>query len=181
MGATEVLGDVVIAANVKMNMAKSQFENEPWAQQRFPATYTLGPSASELLRETFSTLIPAAVGDRLKPSGYESRSPMLIGGRDVETVGYFAFADTADDYGVVANDPNAGVEEMDDGAVALAMSRLTDPPAWAAIRNASDPQMGGGSLVEQKKQAAAIYSTYGYWTSCCSALACWAVIAGLRS
>lgn len=179
VGASEVLGDVVFSAGVKMNMARSQFASESWAQQRFDASPLEAKSAG-LVAEAFSTLIPAAIGAHLEPSGYASQPPRAIFGSDVETVGYFAFADTADSYGVVKNDPNAGVEEMDDGAVALALSQLADAPQFIAIRNASDPQMGGGSLAEQKKQAAEIYAKYGYWTTCCSALACWAVVAGLN-
>ena len=52
-------------------------------------------------------------------------------------------------------------------------------PRWTAIRNASDPQMDGGqSLADQTKTAAQIYEKYGYWTTVCSAIATWAVIAG---
>jgi hypothetical protein len=177
VGVTEVLGDVVFSWGVKMNMAKSKFATEPWAQKRFEATYGWGDRGYTDL--AFSKLIPAAIGEHLKPSGFASRAPQAIWGKDIETVGYFAFADTADSYGVVANDPNAGVEEMDDGAVALALSELPDPPKWIAIRNASDPQMGGGTLEEQKKQAAEIYSRYGYYTTVCSALACWGAIADI--
>lgn len=179
VGIDEVLGDVIVGAGVKFNLAKSPWANEPYAQRRFVATAGFDGSHPGVMALVFSTLIPAAIGDRLKPSGYASRAPWLVTGKDIETVGYFAFADTADSYGVVKNDPNAGCEEMDDACVGLALSQLEHPPAWAAIRNASDPQMGGGSLPEQKKQAAAIYRRYGYYTTVCSALVCWAVIAGM--
>lgn len=175
VGAFEVLGDVVYSQGVKMNMAKSQFSDESWAQQRFPASYYWPDHGYTDL--AWSTLIPATIGDHLKASGYASRSPQAIWGKDVETVGYFAFADTADSYGVVSNDLNAGVEEMDDGAVALALQGSNTQ--WISIRNASDPQMGGGSLPEQKKQAEQIYERFGYWTTVCSALACWGLLADL--
>jgi hypothetical protein len=175
VGAGEVLGDVVIAEGVKLNMAKSQFADEPWAQQRFATTALRGG----LIDSVFSTLIPAAIGEKLRPSGFAARPPRVVLGKDIETVGYFAFADTADSYGVVKNDPNAGCEEMDDGAVAVAISEIPDPPKWVAVRNASDPQMGGGSLQDQKKQAEQIYVRYGYYTTVCSALVCWAIIADI--
>jgi nucleoside phosphorylase len=177
VGATEVLGDVVYSSGVKANMAKSQFADESWAQQRFAATY--GWADRSYTNLAFSKLIPAAIGDALKPSGYASRMPQAIWGKDVETVGYFAFADTADSYGVVKNDPNAGVEEMDAAAMTLAFSQLENAPQWISLRNASDPEMGGGTLAAQKKQAAAIYSKYGYWTTVSSALACWGLIADM--
>lgn len=179
VGASEALGDVIIGAAAKFNLAKSQWANEPYAQQRYVATASLSDKQGAALDEAFDTMIPAAIGEHLKPSGYAPRAPELVLGKDIETVGYFAFADTADSYGVVKNDPNAGVEEMDDACVGLALSQLEHPPAFLPVRNASDPQMGGGSLAEQKQQAARIYQRYGYYTTVCSALACWAVIAGL--
>jgi hypothetical protein len=37
--------------------------------------------------------------------------------------------------------------------------------------------MTGGDLATEKKQAAAIYEKYGYWTSIGSVISCWALIA----
>ena len=37
---------------------------------------------------------------------------------------------------------------------------------------------GAQSLADQTKTAAQIYEKYGYWTTVCSAIATWAVIAG---
>jgi nucleoside phosphorylase len=174
VGSSEVLGDVVIAGGVKFNLADSQWEDESFAQQRFPA-----PAVSwdaDKMGLVFDTLIPAAIGDGLKSSGYAGRAPELRAG-DIETVADFWFADTADSYGIVKNDPQAAAEEMDDGAVCLALSEMDAAPLWMACRNASDPQMGGGSLAEQKSEAAKIYSRYGLLTTACSSLAVWAVIA----
>jgi hypothetical protein len=178
VGAGEVLGDVIVGEAVKFNLAKSQWANEPYAQERFPSTGQLGYEQRGELDITFETLIPAAIGDHLKSSGYAPRAPQLVLGKDIETVGYFAFADTADSYGVVKNDPNVGVEEMDDAAVAMALRDLYQAPAWLAVRNASDPQMGSGPLAKQKAQAERLYERFGYYTTVCSALACWAIIAG---
>jgi nucleoside phosphorylase len=177
VGVEEVLGDVVIAKNVKFNLAESEWSAGEYAQQSFPTSDV--PYNPGLLETVVNTMIPHVVGDSLKPSGYASREPKLITGLDVETVGYFAFADTDDSYGVAKDDPNAGVEEMDDGCVALAFSQMTSAPQWMSIRNVSDPQMGGGSLSEQKKDAEAIYLKYGYWTTVCSALIVWGVIASM--
>ena len=68
---------------------------------------------------------------------------------------------------------------MDEAALALAATDLDDPPVWVSVRNASDPQMDGSSLDEETRKAAAIYEQYGYWTTVGSAIACWALIAGL--
>jgi hypothetical protein len=65
---------------------------------------------------------------------------------------------------------------MDDAALGLALAGMTDPPAWVSVRNASDPRVTGGDITTEKKQAAAIYKKYGYWTSIGSVIGCWALI-----
>lgn len=178
VGTSEVLGDVVYSAACKANMADSQFSGEPWAQQRFPATYNWPDKGYTDM--AWADLIPTAIGDNLKASGYASRMPRAIYGKDCQTVGYFGFSDTADSYGIVADDANTGVEEMDLVAVTIALEGLgKGAPKWISLRNVSDPEMGGGSLADQKKQAESIYLTYGYFTTVCSALACWGLLADL--
>jgi hypothetical protein len=49
---------------------------------------------------------------------------------------------------------------------------------WVALRNLSDPQIkAGGTLRDQAKLAASICKGFGRWSSVCSAIVCWAVIA----
>ncbi len=51
-------------------------------------------------------------------------------------------------------------------------------PWYVAVRNISDPQIKAeGSLHDQAKIAAQIYKVFGRWSSVCSALVCWALIA----
>jgi nucleoside phosphorylase len=97
----------------------------------------------------------------------------------VITTDFFAFDDADDHYGLRAYDSKARAVEMDDAALALACSELDAPPSWISVRNASDPQMTGGDLETEKKNASAIYEKYGYWTSIGSAVTCWALAAGL--
>jgi hypothetical protein len=80
-------------------------------------------------------------------------------------------------------DANARAVEMGDAVLGLVCAEdLHDPPPWAIVRNASDPQIdGAGSLAEQAQQAAQIYEKYGYWTTVGSAIACWALIAAAES
>jgi nucleoside phosphorylase len=185
VGTTEVLGDVLITASAKFNCTET-FKDQPWAQQRFVSGFQYDLSGivedSKTLKTAFSTLIPQAINGRLKESGYADRDPQIMTG-DVETVDYFAFADTADSYDVVKDDPQVAMEEMDDAVIALAVQELEDadsvPVQWCSVRNASDPQMGGGPLSSQKASAEKIYERFGYFTTLASALACWALIAGM--
>ena len=75
---------------------------------------------------------------------------------------------------------------MGDAALGLAVSELASKPNWAVVRNLSDPQINAdlpeGPMRELNLQAAwavFYYRKYGYWTSVNSALATWAIIAGL--
>jgi nucleoside phosphorylase len=171
IGASTQLGDVFVCTNAKFNCTQT-FKTKPWAQERFtgPSRHK-GPNAG-----LFSNLIAPNAG-RLRPVA--TRDPQLTFGGDVETVDYFAFADTEDSYGVVANDPKAHTEEMDDACLPLALSTVEQPPEWCSIRNASDPQVPSsvGDLSAQKAWAEKIYQQYGYWTTIGSAIASWAVIA----
>jgi hypothetical protein len=51
-------------------------------------------------------------------------------------------------------------------------------PRWIAVRNVSDPQIKAeGTLQDQGKVAAQIYKGFGRWSTVCSAIVCWALIA----
>lgn len=184
IGADTVLGDVFICSSAKFNCTE-QFKSKPWAQQRFensPEVLQQRADSPPLgLRGIELPELIAANADRLKPEA--TRAPLVTVGGDVETVDYFAFADTNDSYGVVKDDPQAHTEEMDDATLPLALAGISSNVPWISIRNASDPEVPSslGDLEAQKKWASKIYEKYGYWTTVGSALACWAVIADLHS
>ena len=58
-------------------------------------------------------------------------------------------------------------------------------PKWAIVRNCSDPQINGdlvgkpGKISQQAMWAVYFYKGYGYWTTVMSAIACWAIAAGV--
>jgi len=186
IGMTTELGDVFICNSAKFNCTKT-FAGKPWAQQRFMNTFTpTGPNL-ELARTSLAQINAAQLPDHLTPRDRTYNGiPVIVfisdNTGDVETVDYFGFDDTDDSYGVVKDDPQAHTEEMDDATLPLALSSLTDPPAWLSIRNASDPEVPSsiGTLEEQSKWASNIYQQYGYWTTVGSAITCWAVIADLQ-
>jgi hypothetical protein len=72
------------------------------------------------------------------------------------------------------------VSEMGDAVLGLVCGEMgADAPRFVAVRNGSDPQTkaDGMTLQEQAKLAAQIYKGFGRWSSVCSAIACWALIA----
>ncbi len=190
IGEKTVLGDVTVTDGAKFN-CRQAFKDASFAQQMFGQLGTWSPGP--MLTIETEVLLTANAG-HLKPIA--TRTPLVgivQGEPGVETVDYFGFADTDDSYGIVADDPQARTEEMDDAVLPLALhagdegelapagSEPESGPAWLSIRNASDPQVSSniGDLEAQKKWAAGIYAKYGYWTTVGSAIACWAVIADL--
>jgi nucleoside phosphorylase len=175
VGAGTQLGDVVATGSVRWD-ADSTFGSEPWAHTTF--TSDSGQAVLELaavqalLEHAQSVLMP--VNAKVPRTG----TPQILGGTTV-TTDFFAFDDAADHYGLRAYEPDTRAVEMDDAALGLACVGLSAPPPWLSVRNASDPQMNLPSLAEEKLKAADVYREYGYYTTTCSAIACWAIIAGL--
>jgi hypothetical protein len=74
------------------------------------------------------------------------------------------------------------VSEMGDAVLGLVAEEIKQkggqPPQWVAVRNVSDPQIKAeGTIQQQAQQAATIYKGFGRWSSVCSAIVCWAIIA----
>ena len=71
---------------------------------------------------------------------------------------------------------------MSDAIVGMVCADLgVGAPAYVAVRNVSDPQIDstGLTITQQAKVAADIYKGYGRWSTVCSAIVCWAIIAGV--
>jgi hypothetical protein len=68
---------------------------------------------------------------------------------------------------------------MGDSVLGLVATQMGDAaPRWVAVRNVSDPQIKAeGTIKDQANAAATIYKGFGRWSSVCSAIVCWALIA----
>ena len=177
VGADTLLGDVIVSSRVRWD-ATTRFKSRPWAA----AAYTSAghqPSHAHLA-VAHSTLMP--VNAKHLPAA--TRNPLILTDTkakptSVLTTDFFAFDDADDHYGLRTYQPDAKAVEMDDAALGLALTDITEPPPWVSIRNASDPQMNEATLALETKDAAAIYEKYGYWTTIGSAITCWALTASV--
>jgi nucleoside phosphorylase len=176
IGGKANLGDVVISRHVRFDCTKT-FKNQSFAQEAFLADDTLQVPANTTVTKT----LLAANSGQLP---VDSPVPAFFDDRDaynkvpgVVTTDFFAFDNIQDTYKL---QELGSAVEMGDAVLPLAVSGLKDHrPSWICIRNASDPQIKDNiSLEEQKKKAAQIYEQYGYWTTVCSAIACWSTIVG---
>lgn len=165
------VGDVVVSPIVRFD-CKQWLKTEPYHD----ADYTAGVPRAKYLAKA-RTLFKANAGQLPKDN---ARSPKILRSKapaaSVLTTDFFGF-DTSDDrYGLQGL---GSVSEMGDAVLGLVMSRMgPGAPRWVAVRNVSDPQIKAeGTLREQAHLAGQIYKGFGRWSSICSAIVCWALIA----
>ena len=174
IGAKAYLGDVVISKKVRFDCTKT-FKNQPFAKQVFITNNKL-----KIPKNTLVTKRLLAANNKQLPVN----SPMPAFFSDdqsfnkvpgVVTTDFFAFDNLENTYKLKAL---GSAVEMGDAVLALLCNEIgKDAPSWISIRNVSDPEIKDDvSLEDQKQKAAQIYEQYGYWTTVCSAIACWALI-----
>jgi nucleoside phosphorylase len=112
-----------------------------------------------------------------------ARAPRILGATaaaaGVLTTDFFGFDNSDDTYKL---EGKGGLSEMGDAVLGMVCQRLgAKAPQYVIVRNVSDPQIDskGLTLAEQTKLAADIYKGYGRWSTVCSAIVCWAIVAGL--
>lgn len=95
----------------------------------------------------------------------------------VVTTDFFGFDTSDNHYGLQGL---GTVSEMGDAVLGLVCSQMgAKAPRYLAVRNVSDPQIktAGMTLKQQAALAGQIYKGFGRWSSVCSAIVCWALIA----
>ncbi len=171
IGAACQVGDVIVSPIVKFDCMK-WLAKEAFAQRSFrsaPPERRLFATARRLFEANRARLPPE---NKRAPRIVVASSPASA----VLTTDFFGF-DTSDDHYKLQG--LGAVSEMGDAVLGLARSRSdAKAPRWLAVRNVSDPQIEAeGSLREQAQVAAQIYKGFGRWSSVCSAIVCWALIA----
>jgi nucleoside phosphorylase len=168
------VGDVVVSPIVHFDCQK-WLRKEPFATAQY--------DASEPKTKFFAqaeTLFKANAGqlpkDNLRPPQILHTTGLST---SVVTTDFFGF-DISNNFYKLQGE--GFVSEMGDAILGLLMDSLKKAgkpvPRWIAVRNVSDPQIKAeGTLKEQAKLAAQIYKGFGRWSTVCSAIVCWALIA----
>ena len=168
------LGDVVVAQSVRFDCQKS-FKNASFHKASYDCSTVSSQkfTVAQTLMAANAAKLPVA---KRNPAIF-TRSTKNVTPIDVVTTDFFAFDDTTNNYGLQGL---GSAVEMGDAVLGLVIAGLgSGAPRWTAVRNASDPQIDGTlPMPEQNKTAAQIYEKFGYWTTVCSAIATWAIIAG---
>jgi hypothetical protein len=170
IGKQREVGDVVVSPIVRfdgLHWLKSASYNDAIYKNSAPKTKLFAAA---------KTLFKANAGQLPKDN---TRPPVIVlssgAATSVVTTDFFGFDTSDDHYGLKGL---GDVSEMGDAMLGLVSSQLTSPPRWIAVRNVSDPQIEAtGSLKDQATIAAQIYKGFGRWSTVCSAIVCWALIA----
>ncbi len=167
------VGDVIVSPIVRFDCQK-WLKRQPFheahysslaAKSKFFATAKklFKANAKQLPKD--NTRAPKII--RVAPNGLTS---------SVVTTDFFGF-DTSDNrYGLRGF---GDLSEMGDAVLGMVAQQLgRSAPPWIAVRNVSDPQIKAeGTPAQQAALAAHIYKAFGRWSSVCSAIVCWALIA----
>ena len=174
IGANADLGDVVISRQVRFDCSKT-FKNQPFGKETFVAHNSLQIPKNTVLTKTLLAANSGQLPIHSPDPAFFDDTDSYTKFSGVVTTDFFAFDNSQDTYQL---QELGSVVEMGDAVLALvAKGMRANVPDWICIRNASDPQIKDNvPLEEQKKKAAQIYEQYGYWTTVCSAIACWALI-----
>jgi hypothetical protein len=190
------LGDVVVTRGAKfrlqMEFAQEEFANTAYSSDwQLPTTHFA--KAVELMKISKEHL---AEPSGVTPTGrYRLDGAPPVNDPDIKlddgtTMPRFHPILTTDfyEFGTSKNrlDHTGSGLEMGDAVLGMACGEMAQPPKWAVVRNLSDPQINGDlpdgpgrELNIQAAWAVYYYRKYGYWTSVNSALATWAIVAGL--
>jgi Phosphorylase superfamily len=168
------VGDVIVSPVVRFDCIKD-FKKEPFHADH----YTSNPPNTKYFAKAKTLFKPNT--PRLPPDNTRAPEVVNVAPADlsscVVTTDFFGFDTSDDHYGLKGL---GDLSEMGDAVLGLVAKQMgADAPGWLAVRNVSDPQIKAeGTLTQQSAMAAHIYKAFGRWSSVCSAIVCWAIIAG---
>jgi nucleoside phosphorylase len=164
------VGDVLVSPVVR-------YDGTHWLKSApyHDAVYTSAAPTTKLFAKA-QALFAANAGQLPRDN---TRPPKIVRSRGpataVVTTDFFGF-DTSDNRYKLQD--LGDVSEMGDAVLGQVAADLDAPPRWVAVRNVSDPQIKAeGTPRQQAAVAAQIYKGFGRWSSVCSAIVCWALIA----
>jgi Phosphorylase superfamily len=173
IGPTVGVGDVIVSRFVTFDCQR-QFKNLDGESYACSAEPPRGEfDVAESLFSANAKFLPP--DNKRPPTIVSSTSPKT----GVLTTDFFGFDNSDNTYGLQGK---GGLSEMGDAVLGMVCRKLgTKAPLYSIVRNVSDPEISssGLSLSQQTALAGDIYKAYGRWSSVCSAIVCWAIIAGL--
>jgi Phosphorylase superfamily len=176
IGKQVEVGDVVVSPNVSFDCQK-WLKSTPFHDADYMSRALQGKYLAQARK-----LFKANAGQLPKTN---KRPPKIIKvappdqKSSVVTTDFFGF-DTSDNRYELWG--KGDVSEMGDAVLGKVVNQMgAKAPPWIAVRNVSDPQISATGMTpeQQAHTAAQIYKAYGRWSTVCSAIVCWALIAAL--
>jgi len=167
------VGDVIVSPIVRFDCI-SKFKSEPFHDAHYSSA-AAKPKFFASANKLFKANAGQLPRDNTRPPKIVRVSPTTLKS-SVVTTDFFGF-DTSDNHYKLQG--LGDVSEMGDAVLGLVASQMgKSAPRWLAVRNVSDPQIKAeGTLRQQAAVAAQIYKGFGRWSSVCSAIVTWALIA----
>ena len=172
IGTTEEVGDVIVSRFVTFS-CHGPFKHLDGKTYSSPTTPTGRFEQAEQLFSANAGFLPK---DNTRPPAIVfSASPQT----GILTTDYFGFDNSTNTFGLQGH---GDLSEMGDAVLGMVCEgRPKTAPAYVMVRNVSDPQIAadGRTIREQAKIAGDIYKGFGRWSTVCSAIVCWAIVAGM--
>lgn len=167
------VGDVILSSYLRFDCT-SKFKAEPFAKAEYHSTGSVAKTTLDRATQLFS-----ANAKQLPPDN--TRAPKIVVSNafdhGVATTDFFGFDNSDDTFHLQGL---SDLSEMGDAVLGLVVKEMgAGAPHWYAVRNVSDPQIESGTMTieQQATFAAGIYKKFGRWSSVCSAITCWSIIA----
>jgi hypothetical protein len=173
IGPEAEVGDVLVSRFVSFDCRRdfAALNGESFASEANPPQARLGETATLF---TYNSQF-------LPPDN--SRAPRIVLApsppEGALTTDFFGFDNTADTYGLQGK---GDLAEMGDAVLGMVCKGLgSGAPEYVVVRNVSNPEIDstGLTLPQQAQLSTDIYKGYGRWSSVCSAIACWAIVAAI--
>jgi hypothetical protein len=168
------VGDVVLSPIVRFDCVK-KFASKPFHDAHYSSVASNNKYLAKA-KTLFNTNAGQLPKDNARPPNIVRVGPNALAS-SVVTTDFFGFDTSNNHYHLRGL---GDVSEMGDAVLGLVANQMrSTAPRWLAVRNVSDPQIkaDGMTLKQQAAFAAQIYKGFGRWSSVCSAIVCWALIA----
>lgn len=173
IGPTAEVGDVIVSSFVTFS-CHGQFKRLDAKTYRSAAAVPTG--RFKQAERLFTANLGFLPKDNTRPPAILSSSSPQTG---ILTTDYFGFDNSTNTFGLQGH---GDLSEMGDAVLGMVCAqRPKTAPAYVIVRNVSDPQIAadGKTIRRQAKIAGDIYKGFGRWSTVCSAIVCWAIVAGM--
>jgi nucleoside phosphorylase len=172
IGDTEEVGDVIVSRHAVFDCRKAS--NAYINGKAYTSATPVPAGKFRTAKRLFSTNSQFLPKDNTRPPRIIQRHTKKTG---IVTTDFFGFDTTDDHYKLQGL---GSLSEMGDAVLGMVCDELgANAPPYVIVRNVSDPQIdsNGSTLREQADMAGQIYKAFGRWSTVCSAIVCWAIVA----